>query len=141
MRATISKQNHNKSVEDESYAKEQDKKLIDFIKDADVLIIDSQYDATEYESHVGWGHSCVDDSVELAIKANVKRIFLFHHDPVHNDEQNPRMTPDPADVTAITQVILLERECRDMGRWERMRQCFNDDSLVRVSWLNVMVRT
>ena len=91
LRATISKQNHNKSVEDESYAKEQDKKLIDFIKDADVLIIDSQYDATEYESHVGWGHSCVDDSVELAIKANVKRIFLFHHDPVHNDEQISRM--------------------------------------------------
>ncbi|MGP8201945.1 MAG: response regulator [Limisphaerales bacterium] len=65
--------------------------LIEFMRDSDVLIMDSQYDATEYEKHVGWGHSCMEDSVVFALHANVKRLFLFHHDPDHADEQISRM--------------------------------------------------
>ena len=38
------------------------------------------------------------------------------------------------DITAITQLILRERESRDLARWETMRECFWPDSLVRVSW-------
>jgi hypothetical protein len=41
---------------------------------------------------------------------------------------------ESADITAITQLILRERESRDTGRWETMRGCFWPDSLVRVSW-------
>jgi ribonuclease BN (tRNA processing enzyme) len=65
--------------------------LIEFIRDSDVLIMDSQYDAAEYEKHIGWGHSCVEDSVAFALQADVKRLFLFHHDPDHTDEQISRM--------------------------------------------------
>jgi hypothetical protein len=39
-----------------------------------------------------------------------------------------------ADITTITQLILLERESRDLGYWETMRACFWPDSVVRVSW-------
>ena len=56
-----------------------------FLKDVDVLIMDSQYTAEEYAQHVGWGHGCVDDVVRLALAANVKHLFLFHHDPDHSD--------------------------------------------------------
>jgi phosphoribosyl 1,2-cyclic phosphodiesterase len=73
------------SPESIEYARQQDQKLMDFIADSEVLIVDSQYDEAEYARHVGWGHSCVTDSVNLAIRAKVKRLFLFHHDPVHND--------------------------------------------------------
>ncbi len=76
---------------EQKFASGQDDKLVEFIKDAEVLIIDAQYDATEYEAHVGWGHSCLEDSVRLALRANVKRLFLFHHDPAHADEQISRM--------------------------------------------------
>jgi len=62
-------------------------RLADFIRGADVLIIDTQYDCDEYQSHIGWGHGCVDDVVELAVAADVKRLFLFHHDPDHDDEK------------------------------------------------------
>lgn len=62
-------------------------RLIEFIREADVLIIDSQYDRAEYTAHVGWGHGCVDDVVRLALSANVKQLFLFHHDPNHDDPQ------------------------------------------------------
>jgi len=56
-----------------------------------VLIMDAQYDREEYADHVGWGHACVDDVVELALRAGVKNLFLFHHDPEHDDEKVGQM--------------------------------------------------
>ena len=63
-----------------------DRDLIDFIREADVLILDSQYDRAEYKKHTGWGHGCVEDSVALALRAGVKKLILFHHDPDHDDK-------------------------------------------------------
>ena len=52
-----------------------------------------------------------------------------------NDEI-PKHVLDSADITAITQRILLERESRDLGNWETMRDCFHPDSTVKISWFN-----
>ncbi|MBU6409801.1 MAG: MBL fold metallo-hydrolase [Verrucomicrobia bacterium] len=65
----------------------QDRDMIEFVRDADVLILDSQYDAVEYRAHMGWGHGCVDDSVRLALQAGVRTLYLFHHDPDHDDRR------------------------------------------------------
>jgi hypothetical protein len=46
----------------------------------------------------------------------------------------PRFVLDAADTSAITQLILRERESRDLGRWDEMRECFFADSVVRLSW-------
>jgi len=73
------------------YAQRMDERLADFVRGAEVLILDSQYDLEEYQSRVGWGHGCVDDAVALALQADVKRLYLFHHDPSHNDEKITRM--------------------------------------------------
>jgi phosphoribosyl 1,2-cyclic phosphodiesterase len=54
-------------------------------RDADVLLHDAQYSATEYHSHVGWGHSSIDHAVAFALASNVHRLVLFHHDPGHTD--------------------------------------------------------
>jgi hypothetical protein len=43
---------------------------------------------------------------------------------------------DSADITQITQLILRERTSRDLGDWDRMRDCFHPDSIVRISWFN-----
>jgi phosphoribosyl 1,2-cyclic phosphodiesterase/DNA-binding NarL/FixJ family response regulator len=77
----------NGSTEILEFARRMDQKLIDFIHGADVLVIDAQYDLEEYQSRVGWGHGCLDDVVALALNANVKRLFLFHHDPGHDDSK------------------------------------------------------
>jgi len=69
----------------------QDREMIEFLRDADLLILDSQYDAREYQKHVGWGHGCVDDSVALALQAGVKQLSLFHHDPDHDDQRIDKM--------------------------------------------------
>jgi len=67
------------------------RKMIDFLRGADVLIMDSQFDTLEYERHIGWGHGCVDDVVALALEAEVKTLFLFHHDPNHDDAKISHM--------------------------------------------------
>jgi len=70
-----------------AYAKIQDEKVVDFLRGADLIIADSQYDAIEYPSRRGWGHTCADDTVQLAMRAGAKRLALFHHDPDHTDEK------------------------------------------------------
>ena len=57
----------------------------EFIRGVDVLIMDSQYTAEEYATHVNWGHGCVDEVVRKAVEAKVRRLYLFHHDPSHDD--------------------------------------------------------
>ena len=52
------------------------------------------------------------------------------------NQQLPQNIIDSADVTAITQLILRERESRDLGKWDTMRDCFHPDSIVRISWFN-----
>lgn len=47
------------------------------------------------------------------------------------------MTPEEAaDITAITQLILRERESRDLCLWRRMADCFLDESHVEISWFS-----
>ncbi|WP_405771853.1 nuclear transport factor 2 family protein [Streptomyces sp. NBC_00080] len=38
------------------------------------------------------------------------------------------------DVTAVAQLVLHERQGRDRGWWDAMRQCYTPDSVVRISW-------
>ena len=48
----------------------------------------------------------------------------------------PQPVRDAADVSAVSQLVLRERTSRDLGLWEQMRDCFHDNSVVRLSWIN-----
>jgi phosphoribosyl 1,2-cyclic phosphodiesterase len=56
-------------------------------KDVDLLIHDAQYTSEEYDRHIGWGHSSIEQAITFAGLANVKHLVLYHHDPAHNDHQ------------------------------------------------------
>jgi CheY-like chemotaxis protein/phosphoribosyl 1,2-cyclic phosphodiesterase len=60
-------------------------RLANFVRGADVLITDTTYRDREYPSKVDWGHSCVSQVADLAARAEVKRLHLFHHDPDQTD--------------------------------------------------------
>lgn len=63
-------------------------RLINFIKNCDILIIDGEYTTEEYYSkHVGWGHSSFNSSLKLALDANVKKIVFHHHAQFRRDIQ------------------------------------------------------
>lgn len=59
--------------------------VIEFAKGADVLIHDAQYLEPEYARRKGWGHSTMQRAVDVARKAGVRRLALFHHEPTHDD--------------------------------------------------------
>lgn len=67
------------------YGAELDQKFIEFISGADFVVCDAQYTLEEYRLKVGWGHSPIESVMEFAIKANVKQLALYHHDPSHDD--------------------------------------------------------
>lgn len=56
-----------------------------FMAGADVVIHDAQYTPEEYPSKKNWGHSTYDYAVELAAAGGVRKLFLSHHDPLHDD--------------------------------------------------------
>jgi phosphoribosyl 1,2-cyclic phosphodiesterase/CheY-like chemotaxis protein len=57
-----------------------------FMQDADVVVHDAQYTPEEYPAKRNWGHSTYSYVVAIAAAAKVKRLFLTHHDPTHDDE-------------------------------------------------------
>ena len=79
---------HETSAESSGSGNEAVSKLI---HDADIVILDSKYTVEEYREHAGWGHGCMDEVIRVAREARVKRLYLFHHDPSHDDEFLDRM--------------------------------------------------
>jgi len=65
---------------------EEHQSELDLIKDADILIHDAQYTPEDYEKKRGWGHSCYIDTINMAIDAGVKELYLYHHDPYYDDD-------------------------------------------------------
>ncbi|MBI4499308.1 MAG: MBL fold metallo-hydrolase [Chloroflexi bacterium] len=82
---------------------EADRDLVAFVAGADMLIMDAQYSLEEYQTKRGWGHSPLDYVMDVAIAAQVKRVVLFHHDPLHAD----------------TVVDSFEAVCRERARKEQ----------------------
>lgn len=69
-----------------------DPKLARLAKGVDVLIYDAQYTPEEYAGtagrggpKLGWGHSTFAAAADLAKAADVKKLLLFHHDPMQSD--------------------------------------------------------
>lgn len=72
-----------------------DARLIEFAQGADILIHDAQYTTAEYNDQQfptqGFGHSTIDMACEVARKANVGKLLLYHHDPHHDDATIARL--------------------------------------------------
>lgn len=62
------------------------KPVIDFFKDTDLLIFDSQYTFVEsIEQKEDWGHSSTFIGIDIALEANVKQLAFYHHEPTYSD--------------------------------------------------------
>ena len=62
-----------------------DRRHAEFMQNADVVIHDAQYTPEEYPAKKNWGHSTWAYVTRIAAAANVKNLFLTHHDPAHDD--------------------------------------------------------
>ena len=72
------------------------------------IIYDAHYTLDEYEKKQGWGHSCYLDTVQSALDANAKVLFLFHHDPAHGDKF---MAEIQQDVEAMIRMNKSKLKC------------------------------
>ena len=74
--------------EGEIAAREENEKMLQFFKGADIVVHDTQYTYEEYlDSKLGWGHSPFEFAMNCAHKADVKKLVFFHHDPMRTDKQ------------------------------------------------------
>jgi phosphoribosyl 1,2-cyclic phosphodiesterase/ActR/RegA family two-component response regulator len=95
------------------FARSENQKLADFVRGTDVLIMDAQYDCEEYKHHVGWGHGCLEAVVGLALQAEVKQLFLFHHDPEHDDARLTQMVARARQLVAEQKGALQVEAARE----------------------------
>ncbi len=54
-------------------------------KGCDLLLFDGMYDAEEYSTRKGWGHSTWMDGIEIAKRYQAEFLYYTHHDPSHTD--------------------------------------------------------
>ncbi|MEJ2729189.1 MAG: MBL fold metallo-hydrolase [Deltaproteobacteria bacterium] len=72
----------------EAAASDENHRLEEFFTGADLLIHDAQYTRQEYDTDkYGWGHCPIEYAIEAAMRSQVKRLALFHHDPMRTDAQ------------------------------------------------------
>ncbi|MBN1937275.1 MAG: protein kinase [Anaerolineae bacterium] len=63
------------------------KRYVEFMSGADLLIFDAQYTLSDSFQLIDWGHSSSVIGIDMATRANVKRIALFHFDHTYTDQQ------------------------------------------------------
>ncbi|MBW1894869.1 MAG: MBL fold metallo-hydrolase [Deltaproteobacteria bacterium] len=67
---------------------------LEFSKGADLLIHDAEYTPDEYSTQIEWGHSSYADVLDLAFKAKVKKLGLFHLNQERTDDEMDEIVKD-----------------------------------------------
>lgn len=78
---------------------------VELTEGVDLLIHDAQYDVTEFDERLTWGHSSVEYAVCLGDRVNAGRVLMFHHDPGHDDD-----AIDELDKTWGSEKVTFARE-------------------------------
>ena len=86
--------------------------LREAVRGADVLVSDAQYTPDEYTLRAGWGHTTWEKAARLARDAGVGRLYLFHHDPAHDDAALARICDSAREVFPGTELACEGLEVR-----------------------------
>lgn len=84
---------------DAAYATDFLARLAHCARHSDLLVHDTQFFEYEMSGRYHWGHSTVEDAIELAQTAGVKKLTLFHYDPNHSDTVIDRQLTLARDLT------------------------------------------
>jgi phosphoribosyl 1,2-cyclic phosphodiesterase len=86
-------------------------KAVSFAQGADVLIHSAPYTRDEHVED--YGHSRVEDAIELALEAHVRRLFLYHHAPTRTDDQLDAIVADYRESLAAAGHTLILDAARE----------------------------
>src|SRR4051812_15904892 len=93
------------STDSEHNIDDMDKEVafVRFFEEADLVICDTMYSLAETSStKEHWGHSSNVVAIDLCRQARAKRLALFHHDPLHDDEVIQRLHDDSIRYETLT---------------------------------------
>jgi phosphoribosyl 1,2-cyclic phosphodiesterase len=77
--------------------------FVEFFRDADLVIFDAQYSLADAISvKEDWGHSSNVVGVELCQLARARRLCLFHHEPISDDERLAALLAETRRLEEIT---------------------------------------
>lgn len=85
-------------------------RTIEFFREADLIIFDSQFSFLESQQKRAWGHSSAVVGVQLARLAQAKRLALFHHDPGASDAHLDTLLQAASDAAQGELDVFMARE-------------------------------
>jgi len=60
---------------------------LNIVKNSEILIFDGMFEDSDFEDHIGWGHSTYQEGCRLASVYNCKELLITHHNPKSTDEK------------------------------------------------------
>jgi phosphoribosyl 1,2-cyclic phosphodiesterase len=79
------------------------KRIVEFFRDADLVIFDAMYSLADAVSvKADWGHSSNVVGVELCQMARAKKLALFHHEPANDDTAIARILKETRRLEELT---------------------------------------
>jgi phosphoribosyl 1,2-cyclic phosphodiesterase len=72
--------------------------VLELCDGVDLLIHDAQHTNAEYEAKRHWGHCTIEYALHVARESGVRSLALFHHDPLHGDDEMDRISADARDL-------------------------------------------
>ena len=107
-------ENNNKSIcyitDHEHKINIKNEELINFVNNSDILIYDSTYKDEEFAKYIGWGHSTWQEGARISKNANVKKFFIFHHNP-DNKDNDMKIIEDESKLFDDNIVVAKEGMC------------------------------
>lgn len=86
------------------YKKETDFiQWVNFALNADIIIHDAQYMASDMPHKSGWGHSVAEEAVKLAIACRAKQVALYSHDHIRTDSEIDAIEQHCHDVIEVAE--------------------------------------
>lgn len=64
----------------------EDRRHVEFLSGADLIIHDAQYTLEDFPAKTGWGHTPLERAVDYAILAKTLHLVFTHHDPDRDDD-------------------------------------------------------
>lgn len=79
--------------------------VLELASDADLLIHDSQFTPELLAKRPDWGHCTPAYAHRVAIEAGAKRLAMFHHDPLHDDDKVDQLEAETQSLGGGVEVL------------------------------------
>lgn len=73
-------------VSEQAFLRELYENQVLLAEGADVVLYDTFFTPQEYAERRHWGHSSLEDGLEVCRRAGARNLFMFHHNPERSDE-------------------------------------------------------